>query len=116
MGGDFAPINEVNGAIIAAEHLIDDTELEIIFVGNENKIRTAINQFEFSKLNYSILNAEEIVSMNDDPTEALKKKKNSSLYKGIEYLSQDMPTVLFLPAIPVLFFLLQRFFWEEYPV
>jgi glycerol-3-phosphate acyltransferase PlsX len=26
--------------------------------------------------------------MNDYPTEALKRKKNSSLYKGIEYLSQ----------------------------
>lgn len=83
MGGDFAPINEVAGAIEASKEIIGE-ELEIIFVGNENKIRSALSQFDESNLNYSIVNADEVVAMDDDPTLVLKKKKNSSLYKGIE--------------------------------
>jgi glycerol-3-phosphate acyltransferase PlsX len=88
MGGDFAPINEVQGAILACEKLKENVELEVVLVGNENKIRSALSQFDSSALNYSIVNAEEIVTMDDDPTTALKKKRNSSLYKGLEFHSQ----------------------------
>ncbi len=88
MGGDFAPINEVNGAILAFKNLKDKIELEIVLVGNENKIKAAFAQNDSSGLNYSIVNAEEVVTMDDDPTAALKKKKNSSLFKGVELHSQ----------------------------
>lgn len=91
MGGDFAPINEVQGVISVFETKPPDLDIEIILIGNENKIKASIEQFDKGLLknsNYSIIHTEEVITMDDDPTAALKKKKNSSLYKGIELHSQ----------------------------
>ncbi len=84
MGGDFAPINEIQGAIEASQSIQSNIELEITFVGKENKIISALKQFETNKLNYNIVNANDVITMSDDPTTAFKKKKESSLYKGVE--------------------------------
>jgi len=87
MGGDFAPMNEVQGAIKAFENN-SDINLEVIFVGNKSKIKSALSQFDESKIKYSILHTDEVVSMDDDPTASIKKKRNSSLYKGLELHAQ----------------------------
>ncbi|MDQ1265188.1 MAG: Phosphate acyltransferase, partial [Bacteroidota bacterium] len=55
---------------------------------NEKKIKAALLQFDYSRLNYSIVHTDEIVSMDDDPTAILKLKKNSSMYKGLELHAQ----------------------------
>lgn len=91
MGGDFAPMNEVQGAISVFDTKPQDLDLEIILIGNENKIKNAIEQSDKGKLNnmnYSIIHTDEVITMDDEPTTALKKKKNSSLYKGLELHSQ----------------------------
>jgi phosphate acyltransferase len=88
MGGDFAPINEIQGAIQAYKDINSHTNIEIIFVGKESKIMSVLSQYDTSDLNYSIVNADEVVTMSDEPTIALKSKKNSSLYKGLEIHSQ----------------------------
>ncbi|MGQ9818620.1 MAG: phosphate acyltransferase PlsX [Candidatus Kapaibacteriales bacterium] len=87
MGGDFAPLNEVQGAILASETKSLLTDFEIVFVGDEDKIKNALDLYKPTKLNYSIVHAEELVSMEDEPTIAIKKKKNSSLYKGLKLLA-----------------------------
>ncbi len=84
MGGDFAPINEVHGAIKATRKYFPHMDIEIVFIGNEKKILAALSQFEYSQLNYSIVHTDEKVTMDDGPSVALKKKRNSSLYKGLE--------------------------------
>ncbi len=83
MGGDFAPVNEVQGAIQACEEFFIDKNVEIVLVGDEKKIMAALQQFDFSKLNYSIVHADEVITMDDDPTAAVRNK-NTSLYKGLE--------------------------------
>ena len=88
MGGDFAPINEVTGSINAYKNKDSSLDLEIILVGDEKKIRSAMLQNEYSDFKYSIVHADDVVTMNDDPTAVIKKKKNSSLYKGLELHSQ----------------------------
>jgi glycerol-3-phosphate acyltransferase PlsX len=89
MGGDFAPLNEVYGAILAANDKNRLVDFEIVFVGDEKKITEAIKNYNPKDLNYSIVHAEEVVTMHDDPTSVLKKKKNSSLYKGIKLLADN---------------------------
>lgn len=85
MGGDFAPKNEVLGAIEMFKDKPSSLDIEIVFVGDESAIRNVLNREKnISGLKYSIVHTTETVTMNDDPTEALKKKKNSSLYKGLE--------------------------------
>lgn len=89
MGGDFAPLNEVQGSILAYQNREPFTDFEIVLVGDENKIKNAIKNYNPKEFNYSIVHAEDIVTMHDDPTAAVKKKKNSSLYKGVRLLADN---------------------------
>lgn len=86
MGGDFAPVNEVQGALKAYEDFFTGKNIEIVFVGDEKKINVTLQQFDLSKLNYSIVHADEVITMHDDPTAAVRKK-NTSMYKGLELIS-----------------------------
>lgn len=81
MGGDFAPLNEVSGAIIAAEENRDT--LEIILVGKENLIKEELSKHKVLLKNISVVNATEVVTMDDSPTESLKTKTDSSISVGI---------------------------------
>ena len=86
MGGDFAPLNDVSGAIIAAESNPDS--LEIILAGNEKLIKDELMKHKVSPTNIQIVNATEVVSMDDSPTESLKTKPDSSLSVGIKLVKE----------------------------
>lgn len=86
MGGDFAPLNDVSGAIIAAEEKSDT--IDIILVGKEKLIQDELIKHKVSLSNISIVNAEEIVSMKDSPTESLKSKPDSSISVGLDLVKQ----------------------------
>ena len=85
MGGDFAPLNEIQGAILASEKFKHQgLNVEFIFVGKESEIEKAMKSLSNPQLHYSILHAEEVVSMHDDPTAVIKSKRSSSLFMGID--------------------------------
>ena len=86
MGGDFAPLNDVSGAIIAAEEKSET--LEIILVGKEKLIQDELLKHKVSLKNISIVNAEEIVTMKDSPVESLKSKPDSSISVGLDLVKQ----------------------------
>ncbi|MGA1249066.1 MAG: hypothetical protein ACO3YM_01075, partial [Candidatus Kapaibacteriota bacterium] len=81
MGGDFAPLNEIQGAILASKKFKElSIDVEFIFVGKEEAIKAAMKGLSFPHLHYSIQHADDIVTMHDDPTSVLKSKRNSSLF------------------------------------
>ena len=84
MGGDFAPENEILGAIEVFNSGLAPADLEIVFVGDEHKIKKCLAANDASRMKYSIVHAEETVTMKDDPTEVIKTKRNSSLYMGAD--------------------------------
>lgn len=86
MGGDFAPLNDVSGAVIAAEEKPDS--LEIILVGKKDKIEGELFKHKVKLNNIRVVNAEEIVTMEDSPTESLKTKADSSLSVGLNLLKE----------------------------
>ncbi len=81
MGSDFAPKPEVAGAKLALE---EDQELEIVLVGREEELLRAGGYFP----RLEIYPAEEIVAMDDSPTEALRKKPNSSQARALSLLKE----------------------------
>lgn len=95
MGGDFAPGNEVKGAVDALRH--SSNRLEIILVGNERAIREQLNAYGADGLALSVIDAPEVISMEDSPTAALKQKKNSSLSVGMR-LHQEGKADAFVSA------------------
>lgn len=83
MGGDFSPHNELKAATGIKSKFGDS--IELILVGKESVIRSELQKSGISPDSFEILNADDVITMNDDPTEALKTKRESSIYKGLEY-------------------------------
>lgn len=81
MGGDHAPANEVQGTVDALRHAAHP--FEAILVGNEDSIRQQMKSFDSERLPWSVVDAREVITMDDSPTAALKQKKNSSLAVGM---------------------------------
>lgn len=82
MGGDFAPESEIKGSIEAA--LEKSEEIEVILVGKEEVLRNTISRLNL-KLpeNVSIVNANDIIAMDDSPSDSLRNKPESSLSVSI---------------------------------
>jgi glycerol-3-phosphate acyltransferase PlsX len=77
MGGDFAPVNEVAGAVLALRN--SPVPLEVILVGKEESLRRELQKHDARGLALSIVHAPEVITMEDSPTAALKQKQDSSL-------------------------------------
>ncbi len=97
MGGDFAPHNEIKGAVLAAQHFAASTAVEFVFVGKEDLIRSVLQTIDTTSLNYSIVHADEVISMHDEPALALRTKKNSSIVVGMN-LHRDAKVDAFISA------------------
>lgn len=72
MGGDHAPKEIVLGAMDAIEAFKD---LEIILIGDQTKI----NPFLSNQERITIIHTEEVITSDDEPVRAVRKKKNASL-------------------------------------
>ena len=75
MGGDFAPAAVVEGSVQAAR----DLNLPIILVGDRERIEAELKKHGYAGRNISIKHASEVIGMAESPTQAVRKKKDSSL-------------------------------------
>lgn len=81
-GGDNAPLEIVEGAVLALKKFKD---LEIVLCGQENKIKEILKGREER---IEIVNAEDVIANTDHPTEAIRQKKNSSLVRAYDILKE----------------------------
>lgn len=86
MGGDNAPFEIVKGTVDA----VKEYGIEAIIVGREEDIRNELNKYEYSKEKIQILNAENVITNDDDPTMAIRRKKDSSLVVGLNALKDGL--------------------------
>ena len=87
MGGDNAPDATIKGAVKA----IDQIKAKLILIGNEDIIKSKIKEFynkDISEISdrLEIRNATETIEMEDVPTQAIKRKKDSSMVVGFNML------------------------------
>jgi len=81
MGGDFAPAAIVDGAMeAAAEH----SDIRIILVGVEDVVKTELARHDNVPDSISVVHADEVIAMDEQPAAALRRKKNSSVHVGIK--------------------------------
>ena len=64
-------------------------DVYFIMPGNPEYLETELGKYEFDKTRLEILPASEIIGNNESPTEAIRKKKDSSLVKGMTVLRDD---------------------------
>ena len=76
MGGDYAPVETVHGAVDAvAEH----PEIKVLLVGKQDEIEKELQKYSYNKENIEVVNSTEIIDMGEVPTKAIREKKDSSL-------------------------------------
>ncbi len=76
MGGDYAPAQVVKGAV---EALKEKKDIKIILVGQEKAINAELNGIDYDKDRLSIVHAEDVITNDEAPVMAIRRKKNSSI-------------------------------------
>jgi glycerol-3-phosphate acyltransferase PlsX len=75
MGGDRAPFVVVQGAVEAAR----EYGHSVILVGDSEIIRSELDKHDARGLPVTVKHAEEVVAMDESPSQAIRKKKKSSI-------------------------------------
>jgi len=81
MGGDNAPKAVVEGMIKALEEY---KGVEYYITGPKEVIEEELKKYSYDKNLVNIIDAREVVSTNEHPVMALKRKKDSSIYKALK--------------------------------
>ncbi|MBS6474570.1 MAG: phosphate acyltransferase PlsX [Clostridiales bacterium] len=83
-GGDHAPSEIIKGTVQA---LGEFPELHVILTGDEQKINAELQKETQAPMDrISVVHAPDVISMDEPPVNAIKRKKNSSLVVGLELL------------------------------
>ena len=85
MGGDNAPVEIVKGAVNAVSQKKD---LKITLCGREEDIKKALSKEGYSGDSINILNAEEVITTEEAPVMAIRRKKDSSIVKGLQLVKE----------------------------
>lgn len=80
MGGDNAPGVNIEGVILALQTMAG---VDVVLVGDEPLLRAELFKRDYSHPSVSIRHASEAIGMEESPSVALRKKKNSSIHVGI---------------------------------
>jgi len=79
MGGDFAPIETVRGAIDASRQYGH----KVFLVGDQARIEAEISKYGSKGADIEVVHCDEYVTMDDSPTKILRGKRNSSLHAAL---------------------------------
>lgn len=94
-GGDNAPIEIVKGAVQAVN---EKGGYVLTLVGKENEIKDILSQYTYPSDRIKIINASDVITNDDVPTDAIRKKTDSSLVVGINYLNENDDAKAFVSA------------------
>ena len=94
-GGDYAPQEIVAGAVKALQ---ENLELNVVLVGDKDKITEILQGLVFVSDRLEIVHAPDIVTMDDIPTVAIRTKKNSSIVVALDYVKNNEDAVALVSA------------------
>ena len=82
MGGDYAPEEIVKGAVKAAPEISET----IAIIGPEDTLNKLLNACKWKGTNIEIIDASEVITNDETPAMAVRKKKDSTIVKGMNML------------------------------
>ena len=83
MGGDKAPLEILKGVLCA----VKECNAEFTLVGNNDEIRRISKDIGLNTERLEIVSTSSVITMDDDPIVAFKRKKNSSMMVGLQMLA-----------------------------
>ena len=76
MGGDYAPEQVVKGAVEAIQ---SHSAIQVILVGKEEQVKAELKKYEYDKERLRFVPAEDVLTNDEAPVMAIRRKKNSSI-------------------------------------
>ncbi len=83
-GGDNCPDSAIDGALLAVE---ENKDLNIVLCGDEAVIGAYLADKSYDKSRVSILHAGDVLTNDDSPTLAIRRKKDSSMVVALRALA-----------------------------
>lgn len=84
MGGDYAPLATIKGAILAQQELSSgDT---IVLFGDKTRIESIFGELNADISLFDVVHCSEVIEMGEHPTKAISQKQDSSISKAFHYL------------------------------
>ncbi len=90
MGGDNAPLAQIEGAAAA----VKDYGVSVTLVGNKEIIEQTMQKHSIPQQGLSIVHASEVIDMEHDPADALRKMPDSSLAVALGLLAEGQGDAL----------------------
>ncbi|MFI5264048.1 MAG: phosphate acyltransferase PlsX [Candidatus Kapaibacterium sp.] len=86
MGADFSPQNEVGGAL----QILKETtgRFRILLIGKKELLENELRSASYDKALLEIVDAEEVIAMDEEPVQALRLKRRSSIVVGLQAVKQ----------------------------
>ncbi|NCB48454.1 MAG: phosphate acyltransferase PlsX [Clostridia bacterium] len=85
-GNDFGSPVAVKGAVLA---LNENSDFSLILCGKKEEIESELLKYKFDKSRIEILDAQDVITNEESPTEAVKAKIESSLVRAFDALKQN---------------------------
>lgn len=85
MGGDHAPAEPVKGALDALEHI----GCEVVLIGDETSIQNELKKYDYDTSRVTVVHTTEVITGEDKPVQAIKRKKDSSMVVGLLSLKDN---------------------------
>lgn len=90
MGGDNAPFEVVKGVVEASKSV----KYKLALVGKEEVILNELKKYKYDESKIEVIDAREVVENCDNPTDAIKNKKNSSMVVGLNLVKEEKALAL----------------------
>lgn len=85
MGGDNAPVEIVKGAV---EAVTERSEIKVLLVGEESTIQKELSNYQYDSERLQVVNATEVITNDEAPVMAIRRKKDSSIVVGLNLVKQ----------------------------
>lgn len=95
LGGDNAPSEIIKGAALALQQA---EGFGIVLAGDTEVIQKELEGLQYEASRIEILDAPEVITNDDVPTDAVRKKRNSSIVAGLRRLGEDETAAAFVSA------------------
>src|SRR6202043_2119175 len=84
MGGDLAPRPEVEGSVLAAREF----GVRVLLVGIPAEVKRELGRHSLRGASIEVVPASEVIAMSDSPTQAFRRKKDSSAHVAARLVRQ----------------------------
>lgn len=94
-GGDNAPKEVVLGVVNA---LKKNNDFKAVLVGKKIEIEELLKFYKYDESRVEILDAKDVITCEEEPTLAIRRKPESSICVGIKYLKENEDATAFVSA------------------